>query len=168
MLIAPPEALVKLFAPWNKFYSDSKLTETIVTFLHTAGIVVGGGMAIAADRSTLRAKTWSDVERRHHVAELATLHRTVVTSLIVTALTGLLMLASDFETFWGSWIFWTKMSLVLLLLINGARMLSVENGLAADSTGASPDWARLRVNAVASITLWLATTLAGFALLNYA
>jgi len=78
------------------------------------------------------------------------------------------MLASDFETFWGSWIFWTKMGLVLLLLINGARMLSVENGLAADSTGASPHWARLRVNALASITLWLATTLAGFALLNYA
>jgi hypothetical protein len=38
MLIAPPEALVKLTEPWNKFYSDSKLTETIVMFLHTAGV----------------------------------------------------------------------------------------------------------------------------------
>src|SRR6478672_2041975 len=102
MLIAPPEALVKLFEPWNKFYSDSKLTETIVTFLHTGAVVVGGGMAIAADRSTLRAKAWGDPERRHHVAELANLHRLVVTSLAVSIVTGLLMLASDFENFWGS------------------------------------------------------------------
>ena len=168
MLIAPPEALVKLFAPWNKFYSDSKLTETIVMFLHTGAVVVGGGMAIAADRATLRAKAWGDAERRHHVVELANLHRVVVVSLTTTVISGLLMLASDFETFWGSWIYWTKMALVALLLINGARMLSVEKGLATDSSGASPYWGRLRGNAVMSITLWLATTLAGFALLNYA
>jgi uncharacterized membrane protein len=168
MLIAPPEALVKLFQPWNKFYSDSKLTETIVMFLHTGAVVFGGGIAIAADRSTLRAKNWGDSERRHHVAELSNLHRVVVGSLTVTIISGLLMLASDFETFWGSWIYWAKMALVVMLLINGARMLTVEKGLAADSSGASPYWGRLRSNAVMSITLWLATTLAGFALLNFA
>jgi uncharacterized membrane protein len=167
MLIPPPEALVKLFEPWNKFYSDSKLTETIVQFLHTSGVVVGGGIAIAADRSTFRARAWGDPERRHHVAELARLHGTVVTALIITIVSGVAMLASDFETFWGSWIYWTKMALVALLLINGSRMLSVEKGLAADSSGTSPHWGRLRSNAITSITLWLATTLAGLALLNY-
>jgi len=168
MLIPPPEFLVKLCDPWNKFYSDSKLTETIVMFLHTAPIVVGGGVAIAADRSTLRASAWGDPERRHHVAELSNLHRVVIGSLTVTIISGLLMLASDLETFWGSWIFWAKMALIALLLINGARMLTVEKGLATDSSGASPDWGRLRGNAIASITLWMATTLAGLALLNYA
>src|SRR5438105_11933541 len=78
MLIAPPEALVKLFAPWNKFYSDSKLTETLVQFAHTAGLVVAGGIAIATDRGTLRAAKWTDADRRHHLDELAVLHRTVL------------------------------------------------------------------------------------------
>ena len=55
MMIAPPEALVSLFQPWNDFYAHSKLAETIVTFLHVGGVLLGGGLAIAADRGTLRA-----------------------------------------------------------------------------------------------------------------
>ncbi|HEY6219741.1 MAG TPA: hypothetical protein VIV65_06765 [Gemmatimonadaceae bacterium] len=168
MLIAPPEALVKLTEPWNKFYSDSKLTETIVMFLHTAGVLIGGGIAISADRFTLRARNWGDAERRHHVTELSKLHRVVVTSLGLTAITGVAMFCSDVETFWGSWIFWAKMAVVTGLLLNGARMLGVEKGLAADSSGASPYWAKLRTNAMTSMTLWLTATLAGLALVNYA
>src|SRR3954467_3206929 len=109
MLIAPPEALIKLFEPWNKFYSDSKLAETLVQFAHTGALVVAGGIAIATDRSTLRAAKWSDAERRHHLSELAVLHRTVVAGLVITVISGLAMFASDVETFWGSWIFWVKM-----------------------------------------------------------
>jgi hypothetical protein len=168
MLIAPPEFLVNLFQPWNKFYSDSKLTETLVQFAHTAALVVAGGMAIAADRHTLRAALWTDDNRRHHLAELALLHRTVVTGLTVSVISGVAMFASDVETFWGSWIFWVKMCLVAILLANGARMLSVENKLRGDATVSSPHWASLRTNSIMSITLWLTTTLAGLALLNYA
>lgn len=169
MLIPPPPAaLVKFFDPWNKFYSDSKLTETLVQFAHTAGLVVAGGIAIATDRMTLRAGTWTDADRRHHLAELAMLHRTVIAGLTITILSGLAMLTSDLETFLGSWIFWVKMLMVAILLANGARMQSVENQLAVDSSTASPHWATLRTNAIASIALWLSITLAGIALLNFA
>lgn len=169
MLIAPPpEALIKFFQPWNKFYSDSKLTQTLVQFAHTAGLVVAGGIAIATDRMTLRAAKWTDADRRHHLAELATLHRTVIAGLTITILSGLAMLTSDLETFLGSWIFWVKMLMVVVLLANGARMQSVEKQLALDSSAASPHWPRLRTNAIASIALWLSITLAGLALLNFA
>jgi uncharacterized membrane protein len=168
MLIAPPAGLVSLFDPWNKFYNDSKLMETIVMFAHTGGLVIAGGLAIAADRSTLRARAWTDLERAHHLDELTQLHRSVVAGLTITVLSGLALFTSDVETFWGSWIFWVKMTLVALLLLNGARMLGVEKRLAADADIASSHWARLRGNAVASITLWLSVTLAGIALLNFA
>lgn len=168
MLIPAPDALVELFKPWNKFYSHSKLTVTLVMFAHTAGLVVAGGIAIATDRLTLRAKAWSDSDRVHHLAEVALLHRTVVSALTVTILSGALMLTSDLETFWGSWIYWVKMAMVVILLANGARMLTVEKALANDSSVTSPHWARLRFNAVASMSLWLGITLAGLALVNFA
>jgi hypothetical protein len=168
MLIAPPEFLVNLCQPWNKFYSDSKLAETLVQFAHTAALVVAGGIAIATDRNTLRAYAWSDDVRNHHLTELNFLHRTVVTGLTLSVISGLAMFAADVETFWGSWIFWVKMILVAILLANGARMLGVENKLRADPAATSPQWAKLRFNAITSIGLWLTTTLAGLALLNYA
>ena len=164
----PPAALIKLFEPWNKFYSDSKLTETVVQFAHTAGLVVAGGIAIATDRMTLRSGKWTEGDRRHHLAELAMLHRTVLAGLTITILSGLAMLTSDLETFFGSWIYWVKMLMVVVLLANGARMQSIEKDLAVESSIASPHWARLRTNAIASITLWLSITLAGIALLNFA
>lgn len=168
MLIAPPEALVKLFEPWNKFYSDSKLTETLVQFAHTAGLVIAGGIAIATDRGTMRAGAWTDAARRHHLDELAVLHRTVVAGLTIIVLSGLAMLTSDLQTFWGSWIYWVKMGLVVLLLANGAQMLGIEKKLREDPSAGSPHWGRFRTSAMASLTLWLSVALAGIALLNYA
>ena len=56
MLVAPPQLLVDVAAPWASLYGDSNLLATIVTFLHIAPIVVGGGLAIALDRATLRLR----------------------------------------------------------------------------------------------------------------
>jgi hypothetical protein len=166
MLIAPPAALVSLFDSWASFYNDSKLAETLVMFAHVGGLVVGGGIAIAADRMTLRLQ--SDVDRRRHVLDVTTLHRTVVTALIVVVISGLMLFAADIETFWGSWIYWAKMALVVLLLINGARMQRVERVAAAEPVVSTAHWNALRGTAVTSISLWLAVTLLGVALVNYA
>lgn len=166
MLVAPPASLVSLFEPWASFYSDSKLAETLVMFGHVGPLVVGGGVAIAADRATLR--TSSDVERRRHLLEVAGLHRLVIVSLIVVILTGVMLLAADLETFWGSWIFWVKMLLVAMLLANGARIHAVERRALSEPVISAAHWSALRGTAITSIALWLTITLAGVALVNYA
>jgi uncharacterized membrane protein len=165
-MIATPEFLVALAQPWADFYSDSKLTETLVTFAHVGALVVGGGIAIAADRTTLR--TASDVERKRHLLEVSQSHRAVIISLVVVVLSGILLFASDVDAHWGSWIFWVKMALVVLLLVNGARMRGIERRAAADPVVSTAHWSAFRWTAVASLVLWLATTLAGVALINYA
>lgn len=166
MLAAPPGSLVTLLEPWAGFYSDSKLAETIVTFGHVGALVVGGGVAIAADRATLR--TQSDVDRRRHLLEVAGLHRVVVTSLAIVIVSGILMFAADVETFWGSWIFWVKMALIALLLVNGARMRSIERRAATEPVVTAAHWTALRGTAWTSIALWMVITFAGVALLSYA
>jgi uncharacterized membrane protein len=165
--IAPPESLVHVLKPWSDFYSHSKGAETIVTFLHIGGLLLAGGLAVAADRSSLRALRFPARQRAEQMKELAAVHRWVLTGLTIVALSGLLLLTSDIETFFGSWIFWTKMGLVVLLLINGFMMTRVENGLALDAGDASPHWATLKRTAVSSLALWFTITLAGLALVNF-
>ena len=51
-------------------FNNSKITKTIVIFLHLAPIVVGGGIAIGLDRLSLRlSKSNSPDRTSHHSAE---------------------------------------------------------------------------------------------------
>src|ERR1700712_690421 len=118
MLIAPPESIVQLLQPWNEFYSHSKAAETVITFLHVGGLLLAGGLAIGADRASLRALRLPANARALQMKGRAPIHKWVLTGLTIVALSGVLLLAADIETFFGSWIFWTKMALVLLLLLN--------------------------------------------------
>jgi uncharacterized membrane protein len=165
-MLAAPASLVSLLEPWADFYGDSHLAQTAVTYAHVAGLLVGGGTAIAADRVTLRVS--SEVDRRRHLLEVASLHRVVITSLIVMVLSGLLLLTADLETFWSSPVYWVKMGLVVGLLANGARMRGIERAAAADPVPTAAHWSAFRGTALTSLALWLATTLAGVALINYA
>ena len=165
-MLAPPSALVTLVEPWASFYSDSPLAQTLVTYAHIGGLVVGGGAAIAADRVTLRMA--SDVDRRRHLLEIGRAHRLVLTSLAIVAVSGLLMFTSDLETYWASPVFWIKMALVIGLLVNGARMQRIERKATLESVVSSAQWGAMRGTAMASLILWLAITLAGVALINYA
>lgn len=166
MMIAPPAALVSLVEPWASFYGDSLLAQTLVKFAHVGGLVVGGGMAIATDRTTLRLS--SDVERRRHLLDVAHLHRMVIVALMTIIISGFLLFAADVEAYWASWIYWVKMALVALLLANGARMRQIEATTASETLVTAAHWSAFRGTAVASLTLWLTVTLAGVALLNYA
>jgi hypothetical protein len=165
-MLAAPASLVSLLEPWASFYGDSHLAQTLVTYAHVGGLVVGGGIAIATDRATLRLA--SDVDRRRHLIDVSHAHRVVVAALIVIVLSGLLLFTADIEAFWSSPIYWTKLVLVALLLGNGARMRSIERAAASDPVPSSAHWAAFRGTAIASLVLWLATTLAGVALINYA
>jgi len=168
MLIAPPEALVNALKPWSDFYGHSKTMETIVTFLHIGGLLMAGGVAIAADRGSLRALRLPANERSHFVRELMATHQWVITGLTVVVISGLALLASDLETFWGSWIYWAKMALVAVLLVNGLQMTRVENALELDPSETSPKWNVLHRTAVMSMALWFVTTFVGVALAHFA
>ncbi|HEX7939435.1 MAG TPA: hypothetical protein VF483_10615 [Gemmatimonadaceae bacterium] len=160
-----PAVLVQLFEPWAKIYADSKLVTTVVVFGHIASLMFAGGLAIALDRATMRAVRSPDVRSRH-LADLAGAHRVVVSGLALSAVTGLLLFASDVETYFVSWIFWTKMTLIVLLLGNGYRMTRVEGALRLAPVDAEPAWRALRVSAMTSLVLWFVIALAGVALVN--
>lgn len=166
MSFTTPDFLSRLADPWAHYYSHSKVAETVVTFLHVAPIVVGGGVAIALDRAALRLR-WEDSEgRARHLTELGSTHSLVIGALVVSLLSGIAMLASDLDTFLPSWVFWVKMAMIVALLINGAAMQRLERALAAPGGGTRDQWGRLRGIAITSVTLWLATTLAGVILTN--
>jgi hypothetical protein len=90
----------------------------------------------------------------------------VITGLVVVVISGLAMLTADIETFFGSWIFWTKMGLVAVLLLNGLMMMRAETALAKDAAPASPAWVSLRRGAIVSLALWFIITALGVAIVN--
>ena len=47
--------LAHFFAPWQSLYGDSKSVAAVVNAVHLTGLLFGGGLAVAADRTTLRA-----------------------------------------------------------------------------------------------------------------
>jgi hypothetical protein len=161
-----PQSIVQLFQPWNDFYSHSKGAETVVQTLHIGGVLLAGGLAISADRATLRTVRGVVADRSQQLRELAAVHRWVITGLVIVVISGLAMFTSDIETFFGSWLFWTKMGLIGLLLINGLTMTRAEASLGRDSSGASPAWQSLRRSAVVSLFLWFVITALGVAIVN--
>jgi K+ transporter len=161
-------ALARVFEPWAHLYASSKVIATVVTFGHIASLLMAGGLAVTTDRATLRALRLAAGERGRHLEELAAVHRLVVTGLTLSLLTGLLLFASDVETFAGSWIFWLKMSLIAVLLMNGHLMTRAERSIRDAPADASAAWEKLRRSAVTSVGLWYAITLAGVALANIA
>ena len=166
--MTPPDALIQLFQPWNEFYSHSKATETIVLFLHVGGLLLAGGLAIASDRGTLRAHAAGMDGRMQQVKDLRGVHRWVLTGLVCVVISGMALLTSDIEAYYGSWIFWVKMGLVAALLLNGLVMTRAEQALTVDASESSPHWRSLRQRAVTSMALWFSITLAGVALVNFA
>jgi uncharacterized membrane protein len=166
VLASVVESLTHAAAPWKHAYDDSKVIATIVVFVHLAALLVGGGIALASDRATLRALRGDAAERERQLAELGLTHRVVVPALAVAFVTGALLFLADVETFATSIAFWIKMALVALLLVNGLLMTRYESALRRSSPGEAVPWGRLRATAVASAVLWLATLFAGVALTN--
>jgi uncharacterized membrane protein len=155
--------LANLMISWGSFYANHAAARTLVAFVHIAALIVGGGIAIAADRSTLHALRQDAPARRVQLEALHGTHRLVIAALALVAISGVLLFASDFETFLYSRFFWIKMGLVALLVINGALVWRAERRAISGDAGA---WSTLHVTAIASIALWLLTTLGGVALPN--
>src|SRR5512141_1061505 len=162
-----------LFAPWEAAYGDSKLVSTSVTTVHILALVFGAGLALAADRATLRhTRSNGDAEFRV-LTEIGATHRPVLIALALMFASGAALAAADVKTFAESPVFWVKLGLVALLLVNGAVLERTEAALkkgvaleALPQNRSNRMWRRLRRSAVFSIALWTATIVAGTVLVN--
>lgn len=161
------ETLAGWFEPWSDLYANSAVLSTLVVFAHIAALVFAGGLAVTLDRATLRAARGPAEFRWRQLDELAAAHRLVVVGVSLSVISGLLLLAADVQTYLTSPIYWTKMTLFALLLLNGWTMTRVESRIrhapnADDETG----WRRLRRAALFSMVLWFAIAFGGVALVN--
>jgi uncharacterized membrane protein len=150
--MAVPALLASVVESWSDFYGHHQLVSVTVRYLHLAGILVGGGAALVADRRTLGAGRADEAERARRRVDLAGAHRVVVPALAVVAATGLLMVASDTDTFLHSRLYWSKMGLVGLLLLNGVGLLAAERAIAGERP---KRWLWLGLTSAASLVLWL-------------
>ena len=157
--MGPPAFASAALNWWSAMYSDHQAVSVAVRFLHLAGLLVGGGTALVADRHLLAAISRDVVARNAALALAGASHRIVVPALALMALTGALMATADLETFLNSRLFWIKMLIVGLLLLNGGGLVLTERAVARGA--GARDWARLRMASVVSVVLWLSALLAG-------
>ena len=161
------ESLVTFCAPYAKIYNHSKLLSNGTTWAHLASMMAAGGVAISADRKSLLLPAGDAAAARSLATELGTLHRWVITGLVVSAVSGGMMFAADVDAFATSPLYWSKMGTVALLLGNGLLLQRAELGLATtpeDPTARE----RMRVAAATSLVLWFAVSLLGTVLKNEA
>jgi hypothetical protein len=155
--------LSQLIESWVSLYANHAALRTGIEFMHIGGLVAGGGCAITADLATITAVRDGSATRTTQMHLLKQTHFIVVIGLVALAMSGLLLFGADIQTFLYSRMFWLKMGLMVLLLVNGLLLLRGERQV---RRGEPHAWARLHYTAVASLILWFLTTLAGAALPN--
>lgn len=158
------EQIAQWLEPWNHLFAHSKWVSGTVTGAHILFLMFGGGLAIAADRTTLRIDRTDAAAREEQIREIRAVHAPVLISLVILLVSGVLLAASDAETFLPSVWFWVKIGLVVLLMINGSVLTLTERRLGQGLTEAG--WGRLRALAWTSMILWTATAVAGLILPN--
>lgn len=151
-------AVTDLLAWWSGYYSDHAAVAGTIRYLHLAGIVVGGGTALAADRLVLAARS-TPAGKERILATLAEAHRIVLPCLAAVAITGALMVAADAATFLASRTYAVKMAGVGLLVANGGALRYAEREIR--KTGTARAWVRLAIAARLSTGLWLLVLMLG-------
>jgi hypothetical protein len=156
-------SVTDLMDTWSSIYSTSPAIKSALAFTHIGGLVGGGGAAIAADRTTLRAMRRGRTALDHELEHLHHVHLFVIVGLALVIVSGVLLVFADLDAYLSSPVFWTKMALVALLMANG--MLVIRGGRrthAGDPSGPR----LLRFAAIASLALWFGATLFGAILPN--
>src|SRR5439155_99491 len=155
-LMVASTVVSQILTRWAHLYGRTPVSATL-TYLHLVGILVGGGVAVAADRASLRLSPatpdWSN-----ELTRLAGVHRWVVAGLALIFASGVLMMLAELDSVATSVVFWTKMGLIALLLGNGYVRMRAENAL---QQGLAAGWRRFRRASVASLVLWLVVLFAG-------
>lgn len=159
-------AAVAFAAPWAHLYGNSKALATGVTFAHLSGMLVAGGFALATDRATLRFVRGNRAAEQSHLTSLHAIHRPVILALILTFVSGLLLLGADLETYLPAPVFWVKMGVILVLLGNGAVLQRAETSLRQGTPRPERAWRLLRGTAWLSLGLWFVAVFLGTALVS--
>ena len=177
VLLIPDVGQIDAFAePWRRIYAQSPLLSTLILFGHLGGLFAAGGLTVAADRATLRLDPGDELDRRRHLSDLARLQRPVRLALVVALISGALLFLADVEAFALSPIFWTKMALVALLVVNVVYTARLDAALRREESAseALPEgrfrvrrWRRRRAVAVASALLWFGLLFVGTALASH-
>ncbi len=155
--------LNQLFESWASVYANHAALRTGILFMHIGGLLAAGGSAITVDLETINVNREGSAAREAHLKVLKRTHALVVAGLAAIVISGMLQFGADVGTFVSSRIFWLKMALVVLLLVNGVLILGAERQV---QRGAPHAWTRLHATATASLVLWFVITLAGVALTN--
>ena len=151
------DRVARLADPWQHLVSHSPAVSTSLLFAHVGALVAGGGLALSADRTTMRLRHADEAAREHHLLETAQIHRPIVLALAVSLASGGLLFLADVEVFSASRTFWFKMALTALLLANGLVMARTD----ASAARAPILWRRRVLSAYASVLLWYTIVLAG-------
>jgi hypothetical protein len=177
VLSIPDVGQIDAFAePWRRLYAQSPLLSTLVLFGHLGGLLAAGGLTVAADRATLRVDPSDVADRQRLLADRARLRVPVWSAFGVAVVTGALLFLADVEAFAASRIFWTKMGVVALLLVNASVAGRLDAALTRREAGGAPSalgrddvrrWERRRVAAAASAALWFGLVLVGAALASH-
>lgn len=164
--------VVNFVQPWQSLYAGNSTVSTAVLFVHLSALVASGGLAVTNDRAIVRTASNDEPGRLLRLAELSRSHRSVLVALVVSFVSGILLLLADLEAFVVMKAFWVKMSLIVLLTLNALLMMRREKQLhlltatpvSSQAAANGKVWARLRRHAFASLVLWFAIVLAGTAM----
>ncbi|MEO8077103.1 MAG: hypothetical protein ABI818_12285 [Acidobacteriota bacterium] len=88
-----------LLESWTSIYSNHAALRTGIEFMHIAGLVGGGGCAIAVDLVTLSVAADASTAQGATVELLGRTHGIVLLGLAALFISGLLLFAADVETF---------------------------------------------------------------------
>ncbi len=150
--------LADLCAGWSAFYGTHSSVAGAIRFLHLAGLMIGGGTALAADRLVLAARGTAE-GRQRLLTVLAEAHRVVLPCLALIGVTGVLLFAADVETFMASSTYAAKMVTVGVLFANGGALQQAEKAIRL--TGSERAWRVLVFTAWVSSAAWLIALLLG-------
>lgn len=150
--------LADICAGWSAYYGDHSSVAGAIRFLHLAGLMIGGGTALTADRLVLAARA-SAGGRQRILTTLGEAHRVVLPSLALVGITGALMFAADVETFMASKTYAAKMMTVAALFANGGLLQQAEQRIRR--TGSERAWQALALAAWLSSGAWLLALLLG-------
>jgi hypothetical protein len=163
------DTLIQLFAPWQDLVSSSDVIGGTVMGVHILALMIGGGIGLAADRSTLRVAPGDTAGRRVRLTDVREVHTIVLVGVIALFASGVLLAAAEIEEFVESPVFWVKLALAGLLVVNGIALTRTTNRLSASDEElpvGDADWALLRRYARFSAFLWIATAVVGIVLVN--